>query len=164
MPIIFTIIESPYGKNVDGTPADAATIERNLTYVRAAMADCFARGETPFASHALYTQPGVLDDRIPEERKKGMDAGFLIRKALGAHDDAGWTVIVQTACYEDYGVTPGMAAGLNRSIDDRVPVVFRRILPRVNGCPVPPPGWSCTREPGHEGPCAAVPTVQGITP
>jgi hypothetical protein len=23
-------------------------------------------------------------------------------------------------------------------------------------CPMPPTGWSCTREPGHEGPCAAV--------
>lgn len=25
------------------------------------------------------------------------------------------------------------------------------------GCPVPPSGWFCLREPGHEGPCAAVP-------
>jgi hypothetical protein len=23
-------------------------------------------------------------------------------------------------------------------------------------CPLPPAGWACTREPGHEGPCAAV--------
>jgi hypothetical protein len=22
-------------------------------------------------------------------------------------------------------------------------------------CTVPPPGWSCSRQPGHEGPCAA---------
>lgn len=26
-----------------------------------------------------------------------------------------------------------------------------------NGCTVPPAGWLCTREPGHEGPCAARP-------
>lgn len=25
-------------------------------------------------------------------------------------------------------------------------------------CTLPPPGWHCTREYGHEGPCAAVPT------
>lgn len=25
-------------------------------------------------------------------------------------------------------------------------------------CPAPPPGWRCTREVGHGGPCAAVPT------
>lgn len=135
--IVFTIIESPYGKNVDGTPADAATIKRNLTYVRAAMADCFARGEVPLASHALYTQPGVLDDSKPEERKKGMEAGFALRTCLGALAGAdvegggSLPVIVQTACYEDYGITPGMAAGLNRSVDDNVPVVFRRILPQV---------------------------------
>ncbi len=25
------------------------------------------------------------------------------------------------------------------------------------GCQLPPPGWWCSREPGHEGPCAARP-------
>jgi hypothetical protein len=24
-------------------------------------------------------------------------------------------------------------------------------------CTLPPPGWSCSREPGHDGPCAARP-------
>lgn len=24
-------------------------------------------------------------------------------------------------------------------------------------CKIPPPGWLCTREGGHEGPCAAIP-------
>jgi len=24
------------------------------------------------------------------------------------------------------------------------------------GCPLPPPGWRCTRAAGHDGPCAAV--------
>lgn len=24
-----------------------------------------------------------------------------------------------------------------------------------NGCQLPPPGWWCSREPGHDGPCAA---------
>jgi hypothetical protein len=26
------------------------------------------------------------------------------------------------------------------------------------GCTVPPEGWYCTREPGHDGPCAALPS------
>lgn len=28
---------------------------------------------------------------------------------------------------------------------------------RKPGCTLPPAGWYCTREPGHEGPCAAWP-------
>jgi hypothetical protein len=27
----------------------------------------------------------------------------------------------------------------------------------VNQCEVPPEGWYCTREAGHDGPCAAMP-------
>lgn len=32
-------------------------------------------------------------------------------------------------------------------------------LPRPvsQGCAIPPPGWFCTRVPGHDGPCAAHP-------
>jgi hypothetical protein len=29
------------------------------------------------------------------------------------------------------------------------------------GCELPPPGWSCSREVGHEGPCAAWPIATG---
>lgn len=32
---------------------------------------------------------------------------------------------------------------------------------RDRGCRVPPEGWWCSREKGHEGPCAARPTSQG---
>lgn len=28
-------------------------------------------------------------------------------------------------------------------------------IPSDQGCKLPPPGWWCSREPGHEGPCAA---------
>lgn len=31
-------------------------------------------------------------------------------------------------------------------------------------CPIPPPGWSCTRTPGHDGPCAAVPDAPTLNP
>jgi hypothetical protein len=30
-----------------------------------------------------------------------------------------------------------------------------KIYPQSQGCTLPPEGWYCTREPGHEGPCAA---------
>lgn len=32
--------------------------------------------------------------------------------------------------------------------------------PVDRGCEYPPPGWFCTREPGHEGPCAAWPASE----
>lgn len=31
--------------------------------------------------------------------------------------------------------------------------------PSDQGCEHPPPGWYCSRAPGHEGPCAAYPKV-----
>ena len=40
------------------------------------MADSLSRGESPIASHLLYTQPGILDDTLPEERMRGICAGF----------------------------------------------------------------------------------------
>lgn len=100
------VIESPY----------AGDVAKNLRYLRAAMADCLARGEAPYASHGLYTQPGVLDDRIPDERAKGMRAGF----AWGAQADA-------RVVYEDLGVTPGMLAGIERAEKMGQPVERRRI-------------------------------------
>lgn len=56
------LIESPY----------AGDVARNERYARACLADSLARGEAPFASHLLYTQPGVLDDTNPHEHAAGM--------------------------------------------------------------------------------------------
>ena len=121
------VIESPY----------AGDVERNLRYLRACLADCLARGEAPYASHALYTQPGVLDDRVPDERAKGMRAGF----AWGAHAEL---VVV----YEDLGVTPGMLAGIERA-EKRGQRVERR---RLSGWETPRALVSCMRcrEPATE--------------
>jgi len=85
------IIESPY----------AGDVARNETYARRAMMDCLDRGEAPYASHLLYTQPGVLDDDDPDERALGIAAGFAWREV--AHC---------TVVYQDYGISPGMAAGI----------------------------------------------------
>lgn len=85
------IIESPY----------AGDVARNLRYVRAAMRDSLLRGEAPYASHALYTQPGVLDDDDPAERRLGMDGAAPYRKR------ADWT-----AFYTDLGTSSGIEEGL----------------------------------------------------
>lgn len=88
------VIESPYAGDVD----------RNVRYARACMKDSLERGECPLASHLLYTQEGVLDDRVPEERKLGIEAGF----AWGERSDF-------TAVYLDLGVTNGMNEGIERA-------------------------------------------------
>jgi hypothetical protein len=85
------VIESPY----------AGDVALNLRYLRACMRDCLLRGEAPFASHWLYTQPGVLDDNNPEERDLGIRAGFAWRSAADV-----------TVVYIDLGVTPGMRMGI----------------------------------------------------
>lgn len=103
------IIESPYG----GT---REINERNLTYVRRCMADCFFRGESPYASHALYTQPGVLDDNNPDEREKWIRAGFLWRQFAE-----------KTIVYTDYGISSGMRLGIRDSEELNIPVEYREI-------------------------------------
>lgn len=104
------VIESPY----------AGDVEKNLAYLRAAMADCLARGEAPFASHGLYTQPGVLDDTIPEERDLGIRAGFAWREPAEA-----------TVVYTDLGIAGGMKLGIAHAETCDRPVEYRTL-----------PGWA----------------------
>jgi hypothetical protein len=84
-------IESPFAGNV----------ELNIRYGRACLKDCLLRGEAPFASHLLYTQEGVLNDEIMEERTNGMLAGKEIEKRLDA-----------TVVYTDLGISSGMSWGI----------------------------------------------------
>ncbi|MDQ0317745.1 DUF7768 domain-containing protein [Amorphus orientalis] len=106
------VIESPFA-------GGAAQRKRNMAYLRAAMADCLSRDEAPFASHALYTQPGVLNDLIPAERHKGIMAGF----EWGRLADA-------TVVYADLGVSEGMSAGIANAVSEGRPVEYRSL-----------PGW-----------------------
>lgn len=107
------IIESPYAGH-------SSEIERNLTYVRAAMKDCLLRGEAPYASHALYTQPGVLDDLKPEERRLGISAGFAWSDAFEGTGHGNDVVLPLIAFYADYGFSNRMNAALTRcQVDDR---------------------------------------------
>lgn len=110
------IIESPFAaKKPDGS-WDPEGVEENLRYLREAMRDCLLRGEAPYASHALYTQPGVLDDRIPEQRKLGMEAGF----AWNTRADA-------SVLYVDRGISSGMQAGIENAMKAGRTVEIRRL-------------------------------------
>jgi hypothetical protein len=92
------IVESPYASGTVQGRKD------NITYLRRALRDCLMRGEAPFASHAIYTQAGVLDDKVPEERALGIEAGLM----WGRHAHA-------TVVYLDRGVTEGMRQGMLRA-------------------------------------------------
>ncbi len=100
------VIESPF----------AGDVEANLRYLRACMADCLKRDEAPYASHALYTQPGVLDDDKPVERELGIVAGFCWR------DVADLTVV-----YTDLGVSRGMQYGVDDAIRKGRMVEYRTL-------------------------------------
>lgn len=110
------ILESPYGSD------DDAVVAENIRYARACMRDCLLRGESPNASHLLYTQPGVLDDRNPEERKLGIEAGL----AWGHEAQA-------TVAYTDRGVSKGMKHGIERAIEEGRPVEYRELEGWVDG-------------------------------
>ena len=85
------VIESPY----------AGDVEANLAYAKRCVHDCLRRGEAPYASHLFFTQPGVLDDLVPEERKLGIEAGFS------------WGAAAKVvAVYVDRGISSGMRLGI----------------------------------------------------
>jgi hypothetical protein len=111
-PMRRVIVESPYrGK-------DRAETERNRRYARACLRDCLVRGESPLASHLLYTQAGVLDDADEEERNLGIEAGLA------------WGVVAEASVvYEDLGISPGMARGIEQALGDGRPVEYRRLPP-----------------------------------
>ena len=86
------IIESPFSSGT--TPRIVAVEDRTVRYLRACLRHSLLLGEAPFASHGLYTQEGVLDDHAPEERERGMRAGWAwVEKAAlsAAYTDLGWS-------------------------------------------------------------------------
>jgi hypothetical protein len=103
------ILESPFA------PHKKSTLE-HVQYGRKCMRDCFFRNEAPFASHLLYTQPGVLDDKDIVERAAGIRAGMSWGRYAHAR-----------VVYVDEGITPGMKEGIKDSLRHGPPIIFRSL-------------------------------------
>ena len=91
-------------------------IKKNLEYARKCMRDCFMKGEFPFASHLLYTQEGILDDSVPEERNLGIEAGLTWAKFAEA-----------TRVYTDLGISEGMKQGIERAKKEGRNIEYRTL-------------------------------------
>lgn len=100
------IVESPY----------AGDIEANVTYARACVRDSLSRNESPIASHLLYTQPGILNDEIIEERRWGIHAGLAWLRVVDA-----------SVIYIDRGISAGMEHGIVVAQEAGVPVEYRML-------------------------------------
>lgn len=90
------IVESPFAGKGDARIVDAAY---KKAYLAACLYDCYMRGESPIASHAIG--PLALDDDNPKDREMGITAISPWREAADA-----------TAVYEDLGVGGGMKWGI----------------------------------------------------
>lgn len=100
------VIESPYAGDVDA----------NVAYAKQCVHDCLKRGEAPYASHLFFTQNGILDDLVPEERKLGIEAGFAWGRAADV-----------IAFYIDRGMSRGMHGGLATARARGATVEFRSV-------------------------------------
>lgn len=106
------VLETPF-KGKDWTDTD-----ENIRFARLCGHDSIAcHGEAWFASHLLYTQEGVLNDKIPEERELGIEGGFAWKEVSDL-----------TVVYINRGISRGMHFGVRKSIALRQPVEYR-VLP-----------------------------------
>lgn len=101
------ILESPF----------AGDVEKNIEYARKCVRDSLFRGESPIASHLLYTQPGILDDNDPSERAFGISAGLAWKAVAEKH-----------VFYVDYGISNGMKYAMEQAEKNNIPIEKRTIL------------------------------------
>ena len=104
--MLLVLIESPFAGDVD----------TNIKFAKACMRDSLGRGEAPFVMHLLYTQEGILDDDIPEERSWGIKAGLTWGKHAG-----------KTVVYTNLGITPGMEIGIQRAKEEGREIEYREL-------------------------------------
>jgi hypothetical protein len=105
----YTCVESPF-KGIDWSET-----QKNILYARACAKDCLDRGEVPYATHLFFTQRGLLDDRVTEERNKGIRAGKDIEWLMHMASQFVEGVYVCSAFYTDRGMSHGMEFGLNEA-------------------------------------------------
>lgn len=101
------IVESPFSGDT----------HKHIKYLRACLRDCVLRGESPYASHGLLTQEGVLNDDIDGERNLGVNLGFQW------HEVADYMVV-----YTDLGISEGMSLGMANAAKRGLPILTRRIM------------------------------------
>lgn len=101
------ILESPYG---------GYHVERNIKYARECVKDSLMRHEAPIASHLLYTQKGILDDNIPNERDLGINAGLAWAFVADLH-----------VFYCDYGLSLGMEKALKYAMENNINYEIRKL-------------------------------------
>jgi hypothetical protein len=104
------IVESPYR-----APTYFAQ-RANVTYARRAVRDCVMRGESPIASHLLFTQPDILRDTVTGEREIGIDAGHA------------WIDVADAiAVYTDRGISDGMQIAIDAATAAGIPIEYRTL-------------------------------------
>lgn len=101
---MIVIVESPFAGDMAG----------NRQYAIEACADCFRRGEIPFASHLIY--PQILDELKPEEREQGITAGYAF-----------WPLAAKIVFYTDFGFSSGMERALRRAQELKMEIEGRKI-------------------------------------
>jgi len=119
------VIISPFASD------DEAARKRHILYARRCIRDSLLRGEHPFASHLLYTQTGILNDTITEERQQGIAAGHAWMKAANL-----------VAVYTDYGESGGMLSDIVYA-DHLKKEVVKRSIGKVDS--EAPPQWKRER-------------------
>lgn len=117
----FTFVETPF------KGSDWQESKRNHNYTKVCVGDCIRKGEVPYASHLFFTQRGILDDRIKQERMKGINAGKSIEEAITIASKYDNGIYVCTAVYDDLGVSEGMKIGINRAGEVGRDVVHRSL-------------------------------------
>jgi hypothetical protein len=108
--LIRVVLESPFAGKT------AVLRVRNLAYARMCLRHSLLCNEAPLASHLLYTQPGVLEDRVVEEHIQGMWAGWS------------WIPYAERlVVYMDFGISEGMQRGIYCAQELKVPVIYRKL-------------------------------------
>lgn len=105
------ILESPYAEN------NGISVKEHIEYAQKCVKDSLVRGESPIASHLLYTQDGILDDNNPEERELGIRVGLEWRRVAN-----------KSVFYIDYGFSDGMRDSIMTAIQEGLIVETRKIL------------------------------------
>ncbi len=120
-------IESPFKPSeadiakYEGRYSIADLLRQNICYARLALLNSLSRGESPLASHLLYTQVWA---ETPELRESGIKAG------IEAHH-----VCHTVALYADLGISKGMLAAAEHAQLIGVQQARRLILDTANKDP-----------------------------